>query len=937
MTDCKGEKIMLNKKKIISFLIIASTVMSYLNFSVHADDYIYVDESFEDGILPEYFTTKIPGEGSVTVETDPKTGEKAVKVLSEAKNESYTGFSVPFETVKNGILTIEFRMRCEKRQSVFNDLTVSGDGGRLVDYVDLKGDLYFYQGKWQEKYVTKLTADYKNFKYVIDMDTKKLDIYINDKLIRSKVDFYSGSVTSANSLNFYNSYSDKRYGAGGAWLPDGSEEAIFWIDDIKVWQRGLLVAETVPAENAEIGISEGVKVTFNEDLDYSDIRDYVEVYQGETEVNKEKYIASAENNELAIFFMDGFEYNTSYCLRLLEGLKAADESILPLKENFTLNFKTERLFEEIENLEDGGSYSSVNVTLPEKNGVTVTALLKKPDGSEEEYLSGRELAEIGSYTLTVTGVNGENGKSQTDVYNFEVVGEQPPVANDVSVKLKEDEKLTKTSVLFIDWSYFDVNGDSEGEHKYQWYVSDKKDSGFEVIEDAKNPEYVLSEKVVNKYIKASVIPVSEKEEGEECFSDVFKGFFLPEASDVTIIGNMGLSEELTASYKYKDENDDTGESENGTVVLWYKSTDDGKSWMKIEGTEGLKYTVSESDADCLIKVGVKPVKENAEGIEVFSDFVLGLMRPEAQDVKIEGVKKVGQTVFVSYLFSDKNKDSEGKTEIKWYADGKMISEGKSLILTSEMKGKEIYVTVTPVSESYPYEGETIQSDSISVSASVQKGGGGGGGSAISITPPAVTPEKEEEKNNSIEKEETDKKIIFKDIENHWAKDTIIEMYENGVVKGISDNEFSPDTFITRAQFAMMISKLIGLEVRDEKTEFSDISKGAWYEDAVLKVASNGVMKGSDGNFRPDDNITREEICQVIKNLKKPDDVDTAMLEVFKDRENISDWAREAVAYAISKEIVKGKGNNLFLPRDNATRAEGLVMLKRMTDKLEVTE
>ena len=45
--------------------------------------------------------------------------------------------------------------------------------------------------------------------------------------------------------------------------------------------------------------------------------------------------------------------------------------------------------------------------------------------------------------------------------------------------------------------------------------------------------------------------------------------------------------------------------------------------------------------------------------------------------------------FASYLFSDKNKDSEGKTEFKWYADGKMISKGKSLILTSEMKGKEI--------------------------------------------------------------------------------------------------------------------------------------------------------------------------------------------------------------------------------------------------------
>jgi len=304
---------MIDKKKIISFFMMASMFMVCMAISVFAEGYMYVDESFEDGVLPDYFTTQIAGAGTVTVETDAKSGEKAVKVVSEAKNESFNGFSVPFEDVKNGILTIEFKLRCEKRTALFNDLTVSGEGGRIIDYVDLKGTLYYYKGKWQSNTITTLSSEYKKFKYVIDIDNKKVDIYVNDKIIKSQMDFYSDSVTSVRTLNFKNQYSDKRYGAGGAWLPTGEGDAIFWVDDIRVWQDGLVIEGCSHEENAEIGVDENIKITFNEKIDNSEVYDYVEVYADDEKVNADKYVVLAENKEITMFFKEGFDYADYYC------------------------------------------------------------------------------------------------------------------------------------------------------------------------------------------------------------------------------------------------------------------------------------------------------------------------------------------------------------------------------------------------------------------------------------------------------------------------------------------------------------------------------------------------------------------------------------------------------------------------------------------------
>ena len=162
------------------------------------------------------------------------------------------------------------------------------------------------------------------------------------------------------------------------------------------------------------------------------------------------------------------------------------------------------------------------------------------------------------------------------------------------------------------------------------------------------------------------------------------------------------------------------------------------------------------------------------------------------------------------------------------------------------------------------------------------------------------------------------------------------MYENGVVKGISENAFAPDVPITRAQFATMILNLIGIDEIAENIEFSDVGDEDWFEDAVLKVASKGYMNGFDGKFRPNDYITREEICVVIKNVVNAE-LEEIVREEFSDEENISDWAKDAVTFTVISGIVKGKGSNMFAPKDNATRAEGLVMLKRMTDKLEVAK
>jgi len=176
---------------------------------------------------------------------------------------------------------------------------------------------------------------------------------------------------------------------------------------------------------------------------------------------------------------------------------------------------------------------------------------------------------------------------------------------------------------------------------------------------------------------------------------------------------------------------------------------------------------------------------------------------------------------------------------------------------------------------------------------------------------------------------------FADIASHWAKRDIEIMAARQIVSGVGSDEFAPDTKISRAQFAALICRTLNLADNAAADLFNDVPATAWYADDVLKAAKAGLVVGADGKFRPDDMITRQEMAAMIQRAYNYAGGQAPELKeiTFSDKRSIDAWAYEAVRTVYSLGIINGRTNGSFGAADNATRAEGAVMLKNMMDKL----
>ncbi|MCR2806309.1 immunoglobulin-like domain-containing protein [Paenibacillus soyae] len=185
---------------------------------------------------------------------------------------------------------------------------------------------------------------------------------------------------------------------------------------------------------------------------------------------------------------------------------------------------------------------------------------------------------------------------------------------------------------------------------------------------------------------------------------------------------------------------------------------------------------------------------------------------------------------------------------------------------------------------------------------------------------------------------------FEDLVGHWANSDIEQMAGKLIVNGVTAASFAPEREITRAEFAALIVRSLGLTIDgDGKTGFSDVGSGDWYAAAVATAVSAGIVNGyADGTFRPEAFITREELAaMVIRALKfagnpaeeLSSDELADILGESKDADYIV-WAHQELAQAVRTGIVIGKEEFMLAPRALATRAEAAVMIKRFLKQAE---
>ncbi len=197
-----------------------------------------------------------------------------------------------------------------------------------------------------------------------------------------------------------------------------------------------------------------------------------------------------------------------------------------------------------------------------------------------------------------------------------------------------------------------------------------------------------------------------------------------------------------------------------------------------------------------------------------------------------------------------------------------------------------------------------------------------GGSSGGIIPAIV---KKDTQTDEEEKEEIQKEPDFIDVNKEaWYYEAVKYVYNNLLMEGTGSG-FEPDMKMTRAMFAAVLYRMEGENKTEANTKFSDVLKGSWYENAVAWALEKNIISGvSETEFAPDKSISREQIAVIMYRYsiyKGKETNEKSTLEGFEDKEEISDWAYDAMCWANACGIMNGTSQSTISPKETATRAQ----------------
>ena len=176
-------------------------------------------------------------------------------------------------------------------------------------------------------------------------------------------------------------------------------------------------------------------------------------------------------------------------------------------------------------------------------------------------------------------------------------------------------------------------------------------------------------------------------------------------------------------------------------------------------------------------------------------------------------------------------------------------------------------------------------------------------------------------------------LPFTDVtEGDWFYDAVRYAYETGLMDGVGDSLFAPNSETTRAQLVTILYRLEGEPEVSGTSGFTDVEADIWYTDAVAWAAQNGIVNGvSDTEFAPGDDITREQLAAILYRYAACQGYDVSQradLSGFGDASSISGYAQEALSWAHAQGLVLGFEDGSLRPQGTASRAQIAAVLMR---------
>ena len=168
----------------------------------------------------------------------------------------------------------------------------------------------------------------------------------------------------------------------------------------------------------------------------------------------------------------------------------------------------------------------------------------------------------------------------------------------------------------------------------------------------------------------------------------------------------------------------------------------------------------------------------------------------------------------------------------------------------------------------------------------------------------------------------------------WYHEGIDYAIAHGLMNGVGNGMFEPGSSMTRAMLVTVLWRYAGSPAGWENP-FTDVPNGSWFTQAVAWAAENGIVNGVGNNkFEPDSNITREQMAAILFRYAAKSGFDTSArgnLDQYPDRGDVSGYAVEPLSWAVAEGLIKGtdNGNGILLdPQGNATRAQVATIIMR---------
>ena len=167
----------------------------------------------------------------------------------------------------------------------------------------------------------------------------------------------------------------------------------------------------------------------------------------------------------------------------------------------------------------------------------------------------------------------------------------------------------------------------------------------------------------------------------------------------------------------------------------------------------------------------------------------------------------------------------------------------------------------------------------------------------------------------------------------WYAPSVSYVYGKGIMNGMTDTQFGPNTALTRAMLVQMLYNLEGCPEQSGASGFQDVRSTSWYSDAVTWAKNEGIVSGySAESFGPNDPVTRAQAATILRNYAASTGRDTTPGEarLFSDSDAVPAWAQSAMDWCVSEGILQGDGDALD-PTGTATRAQIAAIFQRFLE------